>query len=149
MAPFVKETTSKCNAEYRFISGRHPATPPPGYEDYFGEGPLFRYIPFDGINAHNDTISKLSEFPTTGSPEENLRQLIESSYGSNFTKQGVKEAIVGILDVINEDPEIEVCPQVHPTLLQPGGTTSNIREGHTWILGRCHNSRVFDRGGTT
>ncbi|KAG5972446.1 hypothetical protein E4U58_006554 [Claviceps cyperi] len=108
MGPFVskaKETGD--HISFKWISGRHEAIPPAGFSDYFGRGPLYRFIPFDGIEALEDVLHKLSEFPQGETAEDTIRQLIKSDHGSQYTWDAVRTTIEYILDAVREDPEIK------------------------------------------
>ncbi|KAG5992032.1 hypothetical protein E4U52_003111 [Claviceps spartinae] len=87
--------------------GNASAIPPAGFSDYFGRGTLYRFIPFDGIEALDDVLHKLDEFPQGETAEDTIRQLIQSDYGSQYTLDGVRNSIEYILDAVREDPEIE------------------------------------------
>ncbi|KAG6145387.1 hypothetical protein E4U24_004192 [Claviceps purpurea] len=108
LGPFVsKAKESGDQISFKWISGRHEAIPPAGFSDYFGRGPLYRFIPFDGIEALDDVLHKLDEFPQGETAEDTIRQLIQSDYGSQYTLDGVRTSIEYILDAVREDPEIE------------------------------------------
>lgn len=109
LGPFVsKAKEAGDQISFKWISGRHEAIPPAGFSDYFGRGPLYRFIPFDGIAALDDVLHKLDEFPQGETAEDTIRQLIQSDYGSQYTLDGVRTSIEYILDAVREDPEIEV-----------------------------------------
>ncbi|TWU77264.1 hypothetical protein ED733_003223 [Metarhizium rileyi] len=101
------ETENLGQISFKWISGRHEAHPPAGFNDYFGSGPLYRFIPFDGIEALDDVLHKLDEFPSGKTAEDTIRQLLQSNYGSQYTKDGVRDAIEYIRDAIAQDPEIQ------------------------------------------
>jgi len=68
---------------------------------------LYRFIPFDGIEALDDILNKLDEFPQGETAEDTIRQLIHSDYGSQYSLEGVRGSIEYILDAVRADPEIE------------------------------------------
>lgn len=105
--------------EFKFISGQHPAPPPPGYEDNFGEGPLYRHIPFDGLGAYSEWADKMAHMTPGETPESTMRQMAETK-GTVWTRQGVKDAVYHQLKAIDEDPEIDVCLISHHVLLFQG-----------------------------
>ncbi|KAG6286301.1 hypothetical protein E4U46_005041 [Claviceps purpurea] len=107
LGPFVKATSKSGQISFKWISGRHEAIPPAGFSDYFGRGTLYCFIPFDGIEALDDVLHKLDEFPQGATAEDTIRQLIQSDYGSQYTLDGVRNSIEYILDAVRKDPEIE------------------------------------------
>ncbi|KAG6006661.1 hypothetical protein E4U21_006806 [Claviceps maximensis] len=107
MGPFVAKASASGKVSFKFISGQHEAIPPAGFDDYFGRGPLYRFIPFDGIEALDDILHKLDEFPQGETAEDTIRQLIHSDYGSQYSLEGVRGSIEYILDAVRADPEIE------------------------------------------
>ncbi|KAG6041354.1 hypothetical protein E4U41_004764 [Claviceps citrina] len=107
LAPFVAKTSASGQISFKWITGRHEAIPPANFSDYFGRGPLYRFIPFDGIEALDDILHKLDEFPQGETAEDTIRQLVQSNYGSQYSTEGVRGAIEYIMDVVRDDPEIE------------------------------------------
>ncbi|KAG5971871.1 hypothetical protein E4U55_001047 [Claviceps digitariae] len=107
MGPFMKKASASGKVSFKFISGQHDAVPPAGFADYFGRGPLYRFIPFDGIEALDDILHKLDEFPQGETAEDTMRQLLQSDFGSQYSLDGVRPSIEYILDAVRADPEIE------------------------------------------
>lgn len=79
--------------------------PPQGFEDYFGAGPLWRFIDYDG-GAAFDVVDRIRDFPEGSNPEETMREL----FGPNPSclVESVKNATQRLLDILDADPEIEV-----------------------------------------
>ncbi|GAB0143746.1 hypothetical protein EsHS_00004252 [Epichloe bromicola] len=107
LGPFAAKTSESGQISFKWISGRHEAIPPPGYDEYFGRGPLYRFIPFDGFQAREDILNKLSEFPQGATPEDTMRQLCQPGDMIKYDAEGVRAAILDILKVVRDDPEIE------------------------------------------
>lgn len=79
--------------------------PPPGFEDYFGAGPLWRFIDHDGSNTF-DIVERIRDFPEGPNAEETMRLLMGEQPA--YTTTSVQEAIQRLLEMIDADPEIEV-----------------------------------------
>lgn len=109
LGPFAAKTSESGQISFKWISGRHEAIPPPGCGEYFGRGPLYRFIPFDGIQAREDILNKLSEFPQGATPEDTMRQLCQHRDMVEYDAEGIRAAILDVLKVVRDDPEIEVC----------------------------------------
>ncbi len=88
------------------LKGRTRQSPPPGFEDYFGAGPLYRFIEYDGIQAF-DILEKIRDFPEGKTAEDTMRLLMGEEPAE--TVHSITNALQGLIDIIDEDPEIEVC----------------------------------------
>ncbi|KAG5950605.1 hypothetical protein E4U53_004769 [Claviceps sorghi] len=107
LGPFVTKASASSKISFKWITGQHEAIPPAGFEDYFGRGPLYRFIPFDGIEALDDILHKLDEFPQGETAEDTIRQLLESGGSTKYSLEGARASINYILDAVRADPEIE------------------------------------------
>ncbi|RFU26057.1 hypothetical protein B7463_g10268, partial [Scytalidium lignicola] len=88
LAPFVEAVNRSCDAQFKWAQGAHPATPPPGFEDYFGVPPLYRFVDFDGISGFNDILLKI--------------------HGQEpYPERSIRNAINDIFKIIDADPEID------------------------------------------
>jgi hypothetical protein len=92
--------------EFKWINGFTKATPPPGFDNYFGAPPLFRFIDFDGISELEQMIVKIRDMPQGSSPEETMRKLVASA--EQFTTPAVTLAMSRLMKILDEDPEIDV-----------------------------------------
>lgn len=110
----MTETEKRGNAEFTWTQGTREATPPPGFEDYFGAGPLWRFIDYDGSSAF-DIVDRIRDFPKGPNAEASMRLLTGDQPG--YALSSVQEAIEKLLDIIDADPEIEVRPGISETAL--------------------------------
>ncbi|ROV97403.1 hypothetical protein VMCG_06948 [Cytospora schulzeri] len=104
LSPFVAEMEKRGNANFKWTQGTSPATPPEGFEDYFGAGPLWRFIEYDG-DAAFDIVDRIRDFPEGSNPEDTMRLLFGSN--SSCLVTSVQNATQRLLDMIDADPEIE------------------------------------------
>ncbi|ROV96996.1 hypothetical protein VSDG_04050 [Cytospora chrysosperma] len=104
LGPFVAEMEKRGNVNFNWTQGTCPATPPEGFEDYFGAGPLWRFIEYDGDTAF-DIVDRIRDFPEGSNPEETMRVLFGDNQSCLATS--VQNATQRLLDMIDADPEIE------------------------------------------
>ncbi|KAK7731779.1 hypothetical protein SLS53_008600 [Cytospora paraplurivora] len=104
LAPFIAELEKRGHANFSWTQGTYPATPPKGFEDYFGAGPLWRFIQYDG-DAAFDVVDRIRDFPEGAHPEETMRALFGENPSCLATS--VQSAIQRLLDIIDNDPEID------------------------------------------
>lgn len=105
LGPFVAEAEKRGTAHFEWTQGAYKAIPPPGFEDYFGAGPLFRFINYDGMDAF-DLIDKIRDFPEGTSAEETMRALMGND--ASAAVESVRKTLQTLIDIIDEDPAIEV-----------------------------------------
>lgn len=103
--PFVTELKKRGNASFTWTQGTCPAIPPEGFKEYFGAGPLWRFIQYAG-DAAFDVVDRIRDFPDGASAEETMRLLFGSN--SSYLVTSVQGAMQRLLDIIDADPEIEV-----------------------------------------
>lgn len=101
----VTALEARGNVQFTWTQGSCEAIPPPGFEDYFGAGPLWRFIDYDGSSAF-DILEEIRDFPEGPNAEASMRLLMGEDTG--YSAKGVREAIHKLLDLIDTDPEIEV-----------------------------------------
>ncbi|KAK7699741.1 hypothetical protein SLS57_012317 [Botryosphaeria dothidea] len=104
--PFAMECEKTGIVDFVWTQGTVPAKPPPGFEDYFGPGPLFRFVEFDGIEGFEDIVEKIRDFPDGITAEDTMRRLFGSQSAAS-TERKLCKALDHLFDVINTDPEIE------------------------------------------
>ncbi|CAI4211234.1 unnamed protein product [Parascedosporium putredinis] len=78
LAPIVTELTSDESATFHFINGNCEATPPEGFEEFFGQPPYHRFIEPDDPNIAEgaDVLSRIRDFPECETPEDTMRELM-------------------------------------------------------------------------
>jgi len=72
-APIVNELESDDTVEFHFIHGFHPAQPPPGFEEFFGGPPFFRWLEESKRPDTIDGLERIRDFPAGASPEDTIR----------------------------------------------------------------------------
>lgn len=116
LGPFVTEIEKRGSASFKWTQGTIEATPPEGFKDYFGAGPLWRFIDYDGSEAF-DILDSIREIPTGENAEATMRLLMDDQ--PTYGLSSVQRAIRNLFDQIDADPEIEVC---FPELSSPSIT---------------------------
>lgn len=109
LAPILKELTDDGTATFYFTQGPCKAVPPPGFEDYFGAAPHYRFIEPD-IPVTNDTplkpnnddvLSRIRSFPDwCESPEDTMRELMRE--GIAPAHRSTDRAIKHLVDVMHK-----------------------------------------------
>ncbi|TVY25116.1 hypothetical protein LHYA1_G005973 [Lachnellula hyalina] len=96
LAPFCKELISDGSAEFFFTQGTIPCSPPQGFTDYFGPGPHYRFIEYDGIEGtnQNDVLERVRDFPEGENAEDVLRELMPQG------EDGIRSSVRNALDAI-------------------------------------------------
>ncbi|KAH8652217.1 serine hydrolase FSH [Xylariales sp. PMI_506] len=83
LAPLVNELTSDGSAEFHFINAPCEAVPPPGFEDFFGTPPYYRFIePDDKESEETDPLTRIRDFPECDTPEDTMRELMKEGVAS-------------------------------------------------------------------
>ncbi|KAG6321610.1 hypothetical protein E4U22_001697 [Claviceps purpurea] len=91
-------------ARFKWINGGHAATPPPGFDEYFGPGPLYRFIDFDGVSELDDILSRLRDIPQGITAEDAMRRLVGDK--PSFKATAIQNTLDRLIMVLDEDPEI-------------------------------------------
>lgn len=104
MGPFVAEAKKRGNVDFSWTQGTRRATPPQGFEDYFGAGVQWRFFDHDGMSSF-DMLERIREFPEGTNAEDTMRVLIDDQPA--YALASVQEAVQWLLDMIDADPEIE------------------------------------------
>lgn len=89
----MKEFTSDDKIDFFFTQGTVPCIPPAGFQDYFGPGPHYRFIQYDGIDQ-NDVLERVRDFPEGENAEDVLRELMPSG------EEDVRESVQSALDIL-------------------------------------------------
>ena len=103
-APVIKELESDGTAEFYITEGHVEATPPPGYEDYFGPGPHRRFLEYDGL-GQVDILKRLQDFPEEATAEDTLRQLLP--HGEEPVRVSVHNALDRLYRTMDEEGPFE------------------------------------------
>lgn len=74
-------------------------TPPPGFLEYFGPAPHYRFIEYDGIEK-NDILERVRDFPEGENAEDVLRELLPE--GQDVVREAVHTAIDAVFRTIEE-----------------------------------------------
>lgn len=89
-APILKELTDVGDGSvstFYFIQGPCKAMPPPGFEDYFGPAPHFRFIEPDRASSQGrdeDVLSRIRDFPECETPEGTMRELLRGQSDDHY-----------------------------------------------------------------
>ncbi|KAL2265958.1 hypothetical protein VTJ83DRAFT_5310 [Remersonia thermophila] len=103
LAPFVKELFEDGTATFHFIHGPCKATPPEGFEEYFGQAPHYRFIEPDNdveTTQQDDILSRIREFPDCETPEDTMRELMRE--GIATTHRSTDNALKYLLKIMQE-----------------------------------------------
>lgn len=106
LGPFIEAIETSSSVAFKWIDGGHTATPPTGFEHYFGQPPLYRFINFDGINAFDDALNKIRTMPAGQTAEDTMRNLMGDQ--ELFAGKSVKVTMDRLFEIIDNDPEITV-----------------------------------------
>ncbi|KAH7254805.1 hypothetical protein FSOLCH5_011219 [Fusarium solani] len=105
LGPFTDVVQSSGSSTFKWIDGGHRAAPPPGFEDYFGAPPLFRFMDYDGVGALDDIMVKIRDFPKGMNPEDTIRKLLGEK--DLFSFDAAHGALARLHEIIDQDPEID------------------------------------------
>lgn len=84
-APVLKEMTDVGDdkvSTFYFCHGPCKAVPPPGFEDYFGPAPHYRFIEPDVAESQGrseDVLSRIRDFPECETAEDTMRELLRGA----------------------------------------------------------------------
>ncbi|KAK5999128.1 hypothetical protein PT974_01517 [Cladobotryum mycophilum] len=105
LGPFIGTIEKNSKVEFKWINGFTNATPPEGFENYFGNPPLYRFMGYDGISKLDETIVKMRELVQESTPEDTMRTLLAEQ--DTVAAPAVKSAISKLIKMLDEDPEID------------------------------------------
>ncbi|KAK1967459.1 hypothetical protein LY78DRAFT_680118 [Colletotrichum sublineola] len=101
LAPILKELTEDGTAQFHFTQGPCKAMPPPGFEDYFGAPPYYRFIePDRDVEKTNsdDVLSRIRDLTPCETPEDTMRDLMRD--GIATTHRSTEKAIKYLADIV-------------------------------------------------
>ncbi|KAL7922834.1 serine hydrolase FSH [Trichoderma austrokoningii] len=99
------DATTRPGVEFKWINGFTKATPPPGFDDYFGAPPLYRFMDIDGTSELENIIVSIRDMPQGSSPEDTMRRLVADK--EQFASPGVIDSMKRLLQILDDDPEID------------------------------------------
>lgn len=105
LGPFVTQAQDENGVQFKFTQGDYEAIPPPGFEEYFGAGPLFRFVDV-GLTTGPDIVSRLRDFPVGATAEDTMRLLADKD--TKYLASNVTDAMASLMAQIDADPEIDV-----------------------------------------
>ncbi|QPH02661.1 hypothetical protein C2857_006875 [Epichloe festucae Fl1] len=103
LGPFIEAVQQAGSEQFKWIDGGHAATPPPGFDEYFGPGPLYRFVDYDGVGELDNLPAKLREFPAGATAEDTLRKFLGIQ---RFSAQPIKSTLGRLIQLLDDDPEI-------------------------------------------
>ncbi|KAK4153767.1 serine hydrolase FSH [Chaetomidium leptoderma] len=108
LGPLADEVERRGLATFTYSQGAHEVEAPPGWEDYFGARPLYRFID----TRHGDNFEKLRRLrhmPYSMNAEDAIRMFQEfgEGNGEDWHQQVWREAMDDVLNTVNEDPEVD------------------------------------------
>ncbi|OCL14367.1 hypothetical protein AOQ84DRAFT_371348 [Glonium stellatum] len=106
LAPLVKELESDDTASFHFIHGPHETTPPPGFEEFFGGKPYYRFIePDNKQGGSTDVLERIRDFPEGATAEDQMRELMK--VGVSDGRQSTQDAIAYLYRIMEEEGPFE------------------------------------------
>ncbi|KAJ5683112.1 hypothetical protein N7462_006277 [Penicillium macrosclerotiorum] len=102
LAPLQKELEKDNSASFVYLNGPVQITPPPGFEEYFGIGPHYRWAD-DGGAAEDSMISRVRKIPVGQNPEDVMRDLTRDR---DVVWKNHKEVMQYLYDTLEQNPEI-------------------------------------------
>lgn len=114
LSPLVKELESDNTAELYFVHGPVEAYPPEGFEDYFGNGPHYRFIKppeKTGDGGNSDVLERIRNFPKGATAEDQMRLLMSGGVSSipmpkvtsGYSDESAEEAMDYLYDIMETE----------------------------------------------
>jgi hypothetical protein len=143
-APFCKELSSDPRNTFHFTQGFVECTPPPGFQDYFGPSPHYRFIEYDGIEQ-NDVLERVRDFPEGENAEDVLRELLPNGV-ADITKS-VSKALSSLYRTIEEHgPFDAICAYSEGAVVAGTLILDELRRFHEEGRERTIKMAVFFAG---
>ncbi|KAK2749983.1 hypothetical protein FQN55_002701 [Onygenales sp. PD_40] len=102
LAPLQRELETDKAAVFHYINAPVEVNPPPGFGDYFGKGPHYRWVD-DGGNAESTILSEIRQFPVGHNPEDVMRTLARDA----VVWRNHQTVLDYLYDFLDRHPEIE------------------------------------------
>ncbi|KAK2757089.1 hypothetical protein FQN54_005058 [Arachnomyces sp. PD_36] len=106
LEPFVARIEKPGEIDFKFIDGLHPATPPEGFQEYYGPGPHFLNVEYDGTAALETLQLNLRANKPGQSYEERVKELVKND-ATMISKENYMRTFNHIEKFLVEDPEIQ------------------------------------------
>ncbi|CCC14916.1 unnamed protein product [Sordaria macrospora k-hell] len=103
--PLAEEFKRRGLGSFAYSQGTHEVAPPPGWEDYFGKPPLYRFLDVSNGDAF-ETLRRLRHVPRGLNPEDTMRQLQGATVEEDWHQEAWRQALDGVFKTLDEDPEI-------------------------------------------
>ncbi|KAL3425314.1 hypothetical protein PVAG01_02105 [Phlyctema vagabunda] len=117
LAPFCKELETDGTASFFFTQGTVECTPPPGFTDYFGPSPHYRFFRYDGIGK-NDILERIRDFPEGEVAEDVLRKLMPQEGDAVDEVASINESLDALYETIaKHGPFDGICAYSEGTVL--------------------------------
>ncbi|GAD95060.1 DUF341 family oxidoreductase, putative [Paecilomyces variotii No. 5] len=104
LAPLEKELERDQTASFRYINAPVAVSPPPGFDEYFGIGPHYRWAD-DGGTAEDSMLARIRQLPVGESPEDVMRNLQKGH--ENTTWRNRRQVMDILYRELENDPLIE------------------------------------------
>jgi hypothetical protein len=110
LSPFINAMETDDSINFKYINGGYSATPPLGFESYFGLPPHYRFVNLSGSEAPNDDLITVVQNPKKATAEDTIRALVGER--EPFGAPAVKYALDRLFGILDEDEEIDVSTLV-------------------------------------
>ncbi|KAF7533433.1 hypothetical protein G7054_g7093 [Neopestalotiopsis clavispora] len=104
LGPCVAEIEEAGQNEFVWTQGTYNVNPPEGFDDFFGEGPYYRFFDYDSHQEFG-VFEKIRDFREGANPEETMRQLMAD--GASQLSGSFDKALQVLIDILDADPTIE------------------------------------------
>lgn len=94
------------SASFHFVNGQHEAVPPPGFEDFFGGPPFFRFLEEVKHPEAVDGLERIRDFPAGASAEDTIR-LFNPLGSSPALAATAAQALEYLRGIVNEHGPFE------------------------------------------
>ncbi|KAK2861321.1 hypothetical protein FQN49_004325 [Arthroderma sp. PD_2] len=106
LEPFLAQVEKPGEIEFKFIDGLYPATPPEGFQDYYGPPPHYLNVQYDGTAAFEALQLNLRTIKSGENFEDTVRELIRID-ATVISKENFMKTLNYIEQFLVEDPEIQ------------------------------------------
>ena len=114
MGPFAKHMEERGIASFKYANAPHEVNPPAGWENYFGQLPLYRWMDVDDFGDAFEVLRRVRHIPRGLSPEETIRLFKGSMEETeneekevSFPAEKVQFTLDYLFQILEDDPEID------------------------------------------